>query len=149
METAVLALRVLASLGLVLALLWSLQKHLARKMGGAEQDAITVVARRGISQKASVVMLDAEGTRFVLAVTDQSVTVLKSSARPEPTPVTVEDDGFAESLQAARLATVSAPAAPWARAWSAVGDARRPGGTIFSPVTWRHAAAAVRQGPRR
>ncbi len=78
-----IALRVALSLGVVLALLWVLQRRLG-STGRAKRAAgmVTVVTRQGISPKASVVVLDVDGTRFLLGVTDSSVTVLHSTDAP-------------------------------------------------------------------
>lgn len=83
MDVVVLALRVLLSLGVVLALLFVLHRKVSRINGNrAGAGLVSVVARQGIGAKASVVVLDAEGTRFYLGVTEQSVSVLHSSAAP-------------------------------------------------------------------
>jgi flagellar protein FliO/FliZ len=82
-DVVVLALRVLLSLGVVLALLFVLHRKVSRINGNrAGAGLVSVVARQGIGAKASVVVLDAEGTRFYLGVTEQSVSVLHSSAAP-------------------------------------------------------------------
>jgi flagellar protein FliO/FliZ len=78
-DTLLVALRVALSLAVVLGLLWYVQR---RVTGGpkAKRNAslVTVVGRQGIGQKASVVVVDVEGTRFILGVTEQSVNVLHS-----------------------------------------------------------------------
>jgi flagellar protein FliO/FliZ len=80
-ETVFVALRVALSLAAVLGLLWYVQRRVTRS-GPAKRNAslVTVVGRQGIGQKASVVVVDIEGTRFVLGVTEQSVNVLHSTA---------------------------------------------------------------------
>ena len=96
METVVLALRVALSLGVVLALLWVLQKRVARGRGGLlgtrRASRVTVVARQGVGAKASVVVVDVEGERLVLGVTDGGISVLSSAEAPqsvqEPAPLT-------------------------------------------------------------
>ncbi|GAB2980039.1 FliO/MopB family protein [Frigoribacterium salinisoli] len=96
METVALALRVALSLGVVLALLWVLQKRVARGRGGLlgtrRASTVTVVARQGVGAKASVVVVDVEGERLVLGVTDGGISVLSSAeapqAAPEPAPLT-------------------------------------------------------------
>ncbi|WP_298255049.1 flagellar biosynthetic protein FliO [uncultured Arthrobacter sp.] len=83
MDAVVLGLRVLLSLGVVLALLYVLHRRVSKLNGNrAGAGLLSVVARQGIGAKASVVVLDAEGTRFYLGVTDQSVAVLHSTAVP-------------------------------------------------------------------
>lgn len=83
MDAVVLGLRVLLSLTVVLGLLWYLHRKVSRyNRTGNKTDPVTVVTRQGISPKASVVMIEAEGKRFLLGVTDQSVNVLHTSAAP-------------------------------------------------------------------
>lgn len=83
METLFVALRVLLSLGAVLALLWLLQRRFAR--GGAATGkgktaaALTVVGRQNVGAKASVVVLEHDGRRFLLGVTEHGVNVLHSN----------------------------------------------------------------------
>ncbi|MFZ7087978.1 flagellar biosynthetic protein FliO [Curtobacterium sp. RRHDQ10] len=91
MDTLVVALRVALSLGVVLALLWVLQRKLSKgALGGNGARArraatVTVVARQGIGGKASVVVVDVEGERLVLGVTESQVNVLSSGETPAPT----------------------------------------------------------------
>lgn len=89
METLFVALRVLLSLGAVLALLWLLQRRFAR--GGAATGksktaaALTVVGRQNVGSKASVVVLEHDGRRFLLGVTEHGVNVLHSNeVSPQP-----------------------------------------------------------------
>ncbi|WP_049828679.1 FliO/MopB family protein [Arthrobacter sp. RIT-PI-e] len=114
MDVVVLALRVVISLGVVLALLFVLHRRLSRMSGTRAGSAIvSVVARQGIGAKASVVVLDAEGTRFYLGVTEQSVSVLHSAAAPRALQVVTSPEGAPAQLprQAAMEAgTAGAPA---------------------------------------
>lgn len=83
MDVVVLALRVLLSLGVVLALLFVLHRKVSKINGNrAGAGLVSVVARQGIGPKASMVVVDAEGTRFYLGVTEQSVSVLHSASAP-------------------------------------------------------------------
>ncbi|GAA1109581.1 flagellar biosynthetic protein FliO [Arthrobacter flavus] len=83
MDAVVLGLRVLLSLAVVLGLLWYLHRKISRfNRTGNKADPVTIVTRQGISPKASVVMIEADGKRFLLGVTDQSVNVLHTSAAP-------------------------------------------------------------------
>jgi flagellar protein FliO/FliZ len=150
MEAVVVALRVALSLGVVFGLLWYIHRRLTR--GGklrAAATPITVLGKQGIGAKASVVVVDANGMRFVLGVTEGNVTVLHSAEAPAA--------AFADVL-----ATVpepvegSAPAAVALAATKAANTAdglvtpgRVPGalgGSILSPATWRQAAAAIGRG---
>jgi flagellar protein FliO/FliZ len=174
-DVVVLALRVLLSLGVVLALLFVLHRKVSRINGNrAGAGLVSVVARQGIGAKASVVVLDAEGTRFYLGVTEQSVSVLHSSAapralqavpgsddaagRPAPAasgPAETSDARFAASLRLAGGAadavptTDTAPAPTSRRAVRATESARPAAplhGSILSPTTWKQTAAFLRQG---
>jgi len=150
MEAVVVALRVALSLGVVFGLLWYIHRRLTR--GGklrAAATPITVLGKQGIGAKASVVVVDANGMRFVLGVTEGNVTVLHSAEAPAA--------AFADVL-----ATVPEPVegpAPAAVALAAqkaantadglVTPGRVPGalgGSILSPATWRQAAAAIGRG---
>jgi len=101
MDTVLVGLRVVLSLGVVLALLYVLQKRIAKGgRTGRRTSPVTVVARQGIGAKASVVVVDVEGERLVLGVTDASVTVLAAADRP---------------VEPAALELVAAPAEPAAQ----------------------------------
>ena len=150
METVVVALRVALSLGVVFGLLWFIHRRLTR--GGklrAAATPITVLGKQGIGAKASVVVVDANGMRFVLGVTEGNVTVLHSAEAPaaafaevmaaatpvaEPSPATVT-----AVKKAANTADTDGLVAPG-------GIAGALGGSILSPATWRQAAAAIGRG---
>ncbi|WP_191330297.1 flagellar biosynthetic protein FliO [Frigoribacterium sp. ACAM 257] len=91
MDTLFVALRVALSLGVVLALLWVLQKRLAKGglRGGRASAPVSIVARQGIGAKASVVVVDVEGERLVLGVTESSITVLAAADAPVAQPSVV------------------------------------------------------------
>ena len=91
MDTLFVALRVALSLGVVLALLWVLQKRLAKGglRGGRASAPVSIVARQGIGAKASVVVVDVEGERLVLGVTESSITVLAAADAPASQPAVV------------------------------------------------------------
>lgn len=84
MDTVFIALRVLVVLGVIVALLWYVQRRMTKgKRGGSRRtNAVTVVGRQGVGSKASVVVVDVDGTRFVLGVTERAVNVLHSGDRP-------------------------------------------------------------------
>ncbi|THG29686.1 flagellar biosynthetic protein FliO [Naasia lichenicola] len=79
MDTVFLALRVIISLGAVLGAIWFLHRWLTKgnkspaKRAGK---AITVVARQSLGAKASVAVIETQNARFLLGVTEQSVTIL-------------------------------------------------------------------------
>ncbi|WP_162241720.1 FliO/MopB family protein, partial [Curtobacterium sp. Leaf183] len=91
MDTLVIALRVALSLGVVLALMWVLHRRVSKgqfgagkKTRGRRSASVEVVARQGIGGKASVVVVDVEGERLVLGVTEAGVSLLTSGAAPAP-----------------------------------------------------------------
>ncbi|TFC61367.1 flagellar biosynthetic protein FliO [Cryobacterium sp. TMT2-15-1] len=170
MDTILVALRVALSLAAVLGLLWVLQRKLTKgTLGGRTPNLVTVVGRQGVGQKASVVVVDIEGRRFVLGVTEQSVSVLHDGQAPTDA---------AAPLTAALAATLPGrrghhPAADFARELDQATHAAhagaphdgeeltpplilrprrdratpgRIGGSILSPATWQQTAAALRQG---
>lgn len=86
-----MALRVAVSLGVVLALMWVLHRRAtkgglgaATKARGRRSAAVEVVGRQGIGGKASVVVVDVDGERLVLGVSEQSVSLLRSGPTPAP-----------------------------------------------------------------
>jgi flagellar protein FliO/FliZ len=148
-ETLELTLRVVLALAVVFGLLWVVQ----RKFVGAKRTQavapIQVLGRQRVSPKASVVLVEADGKRFVLGVTDQAVTVVHAEVT-SATPVELSSespaDAFAKSMRT--VTDASAPdAAPddalvlrprRARAASPVA------GSILSPTTWRQTRDAFR-----
>ncbi|MEH0109322.1 flagellar biosynthetic protein FliO [Tersicoccus sp. MR15.9] len=111
MDSFVLGLRVLVSLGAVLGLIWVLQRRVKRRGGlvRAAGPAISVLSRQGIGHKASVVLLDADGQRLLLGVTEHGVSVLRSA---EATPA-------AEPVQAAAAAPAAGGTGSFASTLSA------------------------------
>ncbi len=89
MDTAVIVLRVALSLGVVLALMWVLHRVSRKKLVGGRAHgrraaSVEVVGRQGIGGKASVVVVDVEGERLVLGVSEHGVSLLTSAAAPAP-----------------------------------------------------------------
>ncbi len=83
MDSLILGLRVLVALGAVLGLMWFLQRRLGQGTGRRRADrALTVVSRQSVGQKASVVVVDAAGQRFLLGVTEHAVNVLHTERHP-------------------------------------------------------------------
>ena len=156
METTLVALRVALSLAAVLGLLWVLQRKLTKgSLGGRTPNLVTVVGRQGVGQKASVVVVDIEGRRFVLGVTEQSVSLLHGGSTTITTEGGTGATEFARLLAAATDAepgsapalTGAGPAAPTHTATTATPapTAARFAGSILSAGTWQQAAAALRQ----
>jgi flagellar protein FliO/FliZ len=159
MDTIILALRVMLSLAVVLGLLWVLQRRITRNArANGKAELVNIVTRQGISPKASVVVVDMDGKRFLLGVTEQSVNVLHAGeapapeAVPEPAQETANDDGAAGPI----VDAASGPAEAFARSMAsatgshddyrpqlhALPDGRRSGRRASRP-----AAEVVGNGP--
>jgi len=83
MDALILGLRVFVALGAVLGLMWLLQRRLGKGSGRRRADrALTIVSRQSVGQKASVVVVDASGQRFLLGVTEHAVNVLHTGDIP-------------------------------------------------------------------
>ena len=170
MDTLLVALRVVLSLAVVVGLLWYVQRRLTKgKRAPKRGSAVTVVGRQGIGSKASVVVVDLDGKRFLLGVTEHSVNVLHSGDQPVESdapvtaiakPVVARAAKPAASLKptaSVKPAASAKPAASVKPATSAKVDedalilARAATfdsalkGSILSPSTWKQAGAAVRQ----
>lgn len=159
MDTIVVALRVALSLAVVLGLLWVLQRRLSRGAGSRSANPVSIVGRQGLGQKASVVVVDVDGRRFVLGVTEHSINVLHGGeAAQEPERQHDRADApaaaFARSLHAASGGPTLVPpvvigqaeAPPTLRPRRDRNANARLGGSILSPSTWQQTAALLRHG---
>jgi flagellar protein FliO/FliZ len=169
-ETLFVALRVVVVLGVIVALLWFVQRRVTKGRTRARRgNAVSVVGRQGVGPKASVVVVDVDGTRFVLGVTERQVNVLHTGERPqeadaEVTPLVPVRRTFAKDLPAHRAEAGPTAVATGTAAETAVSstDTRQDAdfltaqgraslfdealkGSILSPATWRQASSAVRQ----
>lgn len=147
MDTLFTALRVAVSLALIIGLIWFVQRRSAKWSRKRSKRPITVIGRQSLGGKSRVVIVEADGTHFVLGVTDTSVVVLKSR----------ELDSFADALaaeeadasvglpteadEAPALAPVQAPVPVPAPAPVPVPTFAQ---AITSPDTWRRAAQSLR-----
>ena len=145
MDTVFVALRVVLSLAAVLALLWYAQRRITRgKTKGKTADLVTVVGRQGIGLKASVVVVDVDGTRFMLGVTEHAVNVLHSGDTPVVhVPSDTSTDAFAATL--AGVTNIDAGSAATALRPRRNQPSVQASGSILSPSTWKQTAAALRQ----
>ncbi|GAA3227590.1 FliO/MopB family protein [Oerskovia jenensis] len=85
-------LRVAFSLAVVMGLLWlsyRVADRSRRTAPGGRGAQLTVVARQGLSQKSAAVLLDSGGTRYLLGVTESSVTVIDQGPAPVTTAAVV------------------------------------------------------------
>ncbi|TCL82872.1 flagellar biosynthesis protein FliO [Curtobacterium sp. PhB142] len=166
MDTLLITLRVALSLGVVLALMWVLhrasKKRFAGKTSGRRAATVEVVGRQGLGGKASVVVVDVEGERLVLGVSEQGVSLLTSAQAPAPELTIVTGpvqlpvrpapsaDAFGQELALQADAPTSLPEALPMRPRNrrpqrtTVPTAQQLQGSILSVDTWRQAAAALR-----
>jgi len=87
METLFLALRVLVALGAVLGLIWFVQRKatrggkkaaIASRLGaGRDKRPIHVLGSHRLSAKASITVVEVDGVKLVLGVTEQGISVLE------------------------------------------------------------------------
>jgi flagellar protein FliO/FliZ len=87
-DTVFLALRVLVSLGAVFGALWFGHRWITKGRPGLRlpAKAITVAARQGLGAKAGVAIVEADGRRYLLGVTEHAVTVLDRLDGSAPPP---------------------------------------------------------------
>ncbi|OJX80295.1 flagellar biosynthetic protein FliO [Leifsonia sp. 71-9] len=171
METVFIALRVLVVLAVIVLVLWYVQRRVTKGRGASRRtNAVNVVGRQGIGPKASVVVVDVDGNRFVLGVTERQVSVLHTGERPHDADVrplrpvrktfAKELPGAAESAPEA-TGTGSATGTTGTNSSTSSTDSRQDAdfltaqgraslfdealkGSILSPATWRQASSAVR-----
>jgi len=145
-DTLLVGLRVVLSLAVVLGLLWVMQRRLSR--GGRARGAsnlVSVVGRQSLGSKASVVVVDIDGRRLILGVTEAQVTVLHggegAGARAE---TFAQSMTVAEGADQAGADTQPEPPLEF-RPRRKAGQPGRLGGAILSPATWQQTAAVLRQ----
>jgi flagellar protein FliO/FliZ len=141
MEVAGLLLRVVVSLGLVLAVLWFAAKGLRssqrRSRAGVDVDVLT---RQPLAQKSSLAVVRLGDRALVLGVTESRVELLHETALadvllPEP-----------ESAQPASAQPVPQPGqVPALRPVPERPVAGRLAGSALSPQTWSRAVQVLRE----
>ena len=144
MELAGLLLRVVVSLGLVLAVLWFAAKGLRssqrRSRAGVDVDVLT---RQPLAQKSSLAVVRLGDRALVLGVTESRVELLHETAladvlapdQPVQADQSVADPARQVSLPATTGSAVRLPAS-------------RPGplsGSALSPQTWSRAVQVLRE----
>lgn len=141
MDAVLLGLRVVLSLGAVLALMVLVQRRVARGGGRRRPGDLTVVARQGVGGKAQVVLLDTGGQRFLLGVTEQQVSVLHTSDAPAAefaTALAAADAETADGEPAGTTTTSLAPVPP-----GGPDPHGRVAGSLLDVDTWRTALRVV------
>lgn len=145
MDVLALALRVVLSLAFVVVLLWYIQRRVSRTQRGAGAgDPLTIVARRGLGQKSSVVVVETDGKRFMLGVTEQSVNVLHTSDAPATEAEAAPSGGSVFALKLAGAAGTEAEVPPVRRRRQR--QASQLDGSVLSPGTWKRAGQTIRKG---
>ena len=134
MDTVFLALRVVLSLAAVFGIIWYAQRKIGKGMRAKQGKTITVVGRQGVGAKASVAVIDVDGKRFLLGVTEHSVNILHTSDTPEApaeafSRVLTEEGGNVEA--GAVIPQITQSSSPLA-------------GSILSADTWRRAFASLK-----
>lgn len=115
MEDLLLALRVVVSLGVVIALLWVIQRRVGRGARSAAAPAIRVVGRQGVAGKSSVVVVEVEGERLVLGVSEGGMTVLARHEVPADA-VTAAEAEAADVAPVVALPMAAAVTPSWSEA---------------------------------
>lgn len=140
METVFIALRVLVVLAVIVLVLWYVQRRVTKGRGASRRtNAVNVVGRQGIGPKASVVVVDVDGNRFVLGVTERQVSVLHTGERPHDAdvrPLKAVRKTFAKDLPApGEIAQETAAAATSAGSKSSTGTTSSTGSTSSTSST--------------
>jgi len=178
MDTLFVGLRVVVSLGAVLAVIWYAHRRITKGQSLTKSARpITIVGRQSLSQKSSVVIIEADGKRLLLGVTDSTITVLseteartahipddhingdgmplgtnprdRSTIDPSTIdPSTLGERAFARHLAAAAAQSTNSAAAP-ATPPSLPAPHGLLRGSTLSAETWKLSFAALRQGPRQ
>lgn len=151
MDELFLFLRVAVALAAVLGLIWFVGRRFHRTGGGSGEKLIRVVDRQGLAAKAAVAVVDVEGRRYVLGVSEQSVSLLSAySAEVGPQEEAAEATAEEPQEQPAEPAEAQPePAVLVPDFRTELQEQSRLHGTIFARSTWRQAAEAVRRGRRR
>lgn len=137
MDTFLLALRVLLSLAAVLGVIWYAQRRISRGGRAKQSKSITVIGRQGVGSKASVAVVEVDGKRFLLGVTEHAVTILHTADAPE-----APAEAFSRVLgnEADQASDTEAPALVTSRPAPSSALA----GSILSADTWRRAFASLK-----
>lgn len=158
MDVFSLVLRVVLALAFVAVLLWYIQKRATRGQRGPRSgDALTIISRRGLGKTSSVVVVETDGKRFLLGVTEQAVNVLHTSdvpspvavEAPAPVPAPATGKVFALKLAEATGTTVTAGTSGDEQPSIRRHPQRKPSpldGSILAGSTWKQAGAALRKG---
>lgn len=144
-----LALRVLVSLAVVVALVW----YLARRVGGRGADRsreaeVRVLDRQGLGRRSGVAVIAAGDRRLLVGFADQGVQLLTElapvPALPKPVTPTAAAGEPRRTAAGAPIPSLAGSVAGGAPAGP--GANRRPGllaGSVLSPQTWHATLRAM------
>lgn len=138
MEDLLLAARVLLALAAVVGAIFWLNRRVGAKVGKGNT-SLTLVSRRSLGQKASVAVVDFDGRRLLLGVTDAAVNVL--SDVPQPAAAQFEAAMEKASRNDGEPKADSAAAAPGAEQGPLAGS-------IFAKSSWTSMAAVISGGKK-
>ncbi len=145
MEGLVVALRVIVSLAVVVALVW----YLARRLGGRGHDSsreadVRVLDRHALSKHAGVAVIAAGDRRLLVGFADAGVHLI-TELRPvpalpqQPAAARSATPAVAPQVPTPRVPTPRGPAQPGLAGPAGTPANRRPGllaGSVLSPQTW-------------
>ncbi len=145
----ILILRVVLSLGIVLALLWFFARRVNGQKPNVRGAAIRLVGRQAVSRHASVAVIEVDNQRFFVGVADTQVTLLA-----ELEPVVPSDDDVVDTEDSTGPEIlIPGPAGEskqqaWDRELKQAQEQDAPlSGSILAASTWRRAWQFV-QGRR-
>ena len=149
MDTLLVAVRVLLSLAAVVGLLWFLQRRITKgTVSSRATKLVNVVTRQPLAQKASVVVIDVDGKRFLLGVTEHSVTVLDATEVPVLDTAAAFESALTEAEAAPSVRRSAATPIPLPQQFDPRTSLPRKlgalDGSILSLSTWKRAAVALR-----
>lgn len=153
MDEIFFALRVLVSLGVVLAVIVVLQRRLTRgSVRRAVPVAVRVVGRQALGHKASAVVVETGERRLLLGVTEHGVTVLRDDevadafggALAVATAASIAGDHASASIDRAAASVIALPTPAARLPVPAQHGSHR--GDLLSAEPWKRSLTALRQG---
>lgn len=143
MDTLFTIVRVIISLAVVSGLLWFAQRKSRKWTKRQSGPVVTVVGRHSLGGKARVVVVEADGTRFVLGVTEGGVSVLKSRDADAPEAVATPAESAAEPALSAPGQSAPAPSPALSPAASLAPTPAAPVRPVLTPSAGRGRRAAA------
>ncbi len=166
MDTVLMVARAALSLGAVLGLIWWANKRFADSGSGRKKAArrtpggIDVVGRQGLGPKVGLALVEIDGLRLLLGVSEHGVNLLHTGDAPEPVEEpttsqvreTIDLAALEGALAADGSLVVPDDVASLVPAASPAEPDERPGalaaggvldGSVLSPATWRRTIGAI------